>query len=408
MPTKPSSSRVRARAARADRPRWRISGSSICRPIVIIGFSDVIGSWNTIDRREPRRSAISRSGNCSKSRPSKMTEPAGISAGGDSSRRSRASDVMVLPLPLSPTRPRVSPWRRLNETPSTARSAPPGTRKRTCRFSTRSTVAAVFSCICRAIVPALVSVTRHSDFARLPSIYPSRRLSLPLSPSSNPPALLVLESIHERHAERSASWRLGATHERRRPRHRHHRWQRHHVVRTRCRGSGSEPTAGGVAEGSGHKRASTPLAEDRYIVGSRRVDGSNVDVTHGDALADCVAIAAGGHEAHAPIAYPDGLEAGSVGVLGIDLKRHEALGRAAAIAFAERRVPPDEGRFVEGDEAVEAAHTRRIGPGELARPDAETLFEPQGIHDIKADLPQPQIGAGLEKPPIERPLFGGR
>src|SRR3954452_24769870 len=45
--------------------------------------------------------------------------------------------VTLLPEPLSPTSPRISPRRRVNETSSTARTTPPSVRMNVCRPSTR-------------------------------------------------------------------------------------------------------------------------------------------------------------------------------------------------------------------------------------------------------------------------------
>ena len=56
-PAASSSSACRS-AARRPRPRWSRTCSVSCRPIVSIGWSDVIGSWKTIARSRP---AISRS-----------------------------------------------------------------------------------------------------------------------------------------------------------------------------------------------------------------------------------------------------------------------------------------------------------------------------------------------------------
>ncbi len=86
--------------------------------MVMRGFSDAYGSWKMIwtSRRnalsfEPRRLTISR--------PSKKTSPpVGCS------RRMMARPVVDLPQPDSPTSPRVSPFTTLNDTPSTAFTAP--------------------------------------------------------------------------------------------------------------------------------------------------------------------------------------------------------------------------------------------------------------------------------------------
>ena len=98
----------RARAAAADRPRWRISASPIWSPTVKLGLSEVIGSWKIMARRLPRRSCICRSGSAASSRPSKTTEPdTRVPAFGSS--RMMDSAVTLLPQPDSPTMPSVRP-----------------------------------------------------------------------------------------------------------------------------------------------------------------------------------------------------------------------------------------------------------------------------------------------------------
>ena len=54
MPTRPSSSIARLCAAVRSMPRCCSSVSVICRPIVSTGFSEVIGSWNTMPMSPPR------------------------------------------------------------------------------------------------------------------------------------------------------------------------------------------------------------------------------------------------------------------------------------------------------------------------------------------------------------------
>jgi hypothetical protein len=93
--------------------------SAIWSPIVKAGFNEVIGSWKIIAIRSPRRSARSRSVSVSRSRPSKVAEPATIRAGGVGSSPMRASDVTLLPQPDSPTMQRVLPLRTEKLTSST-------------------------------------------------------------------------------------------------------------------------------------------------------------------------------------------------------------------------------------------------------------------------------------------------
>ena len=58
MPTRPSSSIVRVRAARRDRPICRISMSSIWAPTVMTGFSEAIGAASPLRGRAAEREAL--------------------------------------------------------------------------------------------------------------------------------------------------------------------------------------------------------------------------------------------------------------------------------------------------------------------------------------------------------------
>src|SRR5215469_11021517 len=113
-----------------------------------------------------------------------------------------------------------------------------------------------------------------------------------------------------------------------------------------------------------------------------------------------MAIGAGGDETDPAVSLPDGLEARGIRILCGDLQGHE-LPRRRLFALPESRLPADEVRLVEGDEAVEAAHARRIGPGELPRPDAEALLDAQGVEGVVAELRQPMIAARLQQALVE-------
>ena len=143
-PTRSSMSAAwrRASSAVAHRP-WMRSGWATASPIVMAGLRAAWGSWNTgcIRRRRGRRS---RSRRWVMSRPSNSTVPAV-----GSTRRRIARPSVVLPLPLSPTRPSVSPRADVQVTPSTARTTceapriwprnPPRSGKWTSRSATRIT-----------------------------------------------------------------------------------------------------------------------------------------------------------------------------------------------------------------------------------------------------------------------------
>ena len=93
-------------------------------PTRITGFSDVIGSWNTIAICVPQYRRIALPVALPISRPSKVTLPC--------RRAFRGSNPMIerdrtdLPQPDSPTIPIVLPRSRLNDTPSTACTRPRG------------------------------------------------------------------------------------------------------------------------------------------------------------------------------------------------------------------------------------------------------------------------------------------
>ncbi len=109
----------RRASAREETNPWIRSGWPTPCPTVMAGFSDALGSWKTIaiSRRSGRKPF---SGRPTSSWPFQRTEP---NVAGTSPRIVRPSDV--LPEPDSPTRPKISPRRTSNETPSTARTVAP-------------------------------------------------------------------------------------------------------------------------------------------------------------------------------------------------------------------------------------------------------------------------------------------
>src|SRR5258707_12268569 len=135
MRTSDSSSCARVRAARRPRPSCSISGSITCQPIVRIGLSDAMGSWNTIAIPRPRIDCIWRSVRDPRSRSPKRTWPA-VTRALSGSRRIRAIAVTLLPLPDSPTTPRVRPGRTSKLTPLTASKEPRRVSKETVRSLT--------------------------------------------------------------------------------------------------------------------------------------------------------------------------------------------------------------------------------------------------------------------------------
>ena len=124
MPTRPRSSAARWLAALAVMFRWSSSVSVNCLPMVSTGLSDVIGSWNTIPMSLPRTFRICALESCRRSRPSKMTSPATILPGGSGISPMIESALTLLPQPLSPTMPTISPSSTEYEMPSTASTTP--------------------------------------------------------------------------------------------------------------------------------------------------------------------------------------------------------------------------------------------------------------------------------------------
>src|ERR1700730_4306859 len=135
MRTSDNSSCARARAARRPRPSCSISGSITCHPIVRIGLSDAMGSWKTIAMPRPRIDCIWRSVRGPRSRAPKQTWPA-VTRALSGSRRIKAIAVTLLPLPDSPTTPRVRPGRTSKLTPLTASNEPRRVSKATVRSLT--------------------------------------------------------------------------------------------------------------------------------------------------------------------------------------------------------------------------------------------------------------------------------
>src|SRR5260370_37528081 len=87
---------------------------------------------------EPRTSRACASLRPSRSVPSRVMASAVTLPGGSGTSRMMESAVTLLPLPLSPTSPRISPSSRSNETPFTARTVPRSVANRVCRLRTLS------------------------------------------------------------------------------------------------------------------------------------------------------------------------------------------------------------------------------------------------------------------------------
>ena len=81
-----------------------------------------MGFWKTMRIRVPRTRAISASSSASRSLPSNRTSPAVTYPGGDGMRRRTLRQSTDLPLPDSPTMPRVLPFETASETAALAKT----------------------------------------------------------------------------------------------------------------------------------------------------------------------------------------------------------------------------------------------------------------------------------------------
>src|ERR1051325_7670313 len=115
--------------------------SATCAPILNTGLSDVIGSWKTMAMSLPRTLRISFSDSDARSRPLKRISPPVIFPG-CATRRMIDIAVTLLPQPDSPTSATASPRRTLNETLSTASTAPSAVKNVVRRFFTSSSASA--------------------------------------------------------------------------------------------------------------------------------------------------------------------------------------------------------------------------------------------------------------------------
>ena len=117
-----------------------------------------------------------------------------------------------------------------------------------------------------------------------------------------------------------------------------------------------------------------------------------------------MAVAARGDEADLAAVPPDRFVARGVGV-SASISSVTSWWRRRAVALGERRSPADEVALVPGDPAVHAGHARRVGLGELRRPDPEALFEPQREQGVVAVFPDAEVAAGGEQRAPQRPMF---
>ena len=154
MPTRSSRATVRACASSSPRPRWNRIVSAIWGPTFIVGFRDVAGSWKTIPILVLRRCRTSSSESWTIFSPSRRTRPPTTLPRCAGMRPMMDSAVIVLPQPLSPTMPNVSPWFTWKDTPLTGLTTPSREGRCVSRSSTTSTGSA--------------SVTQHPPAGRSP------------------------------------------------------------------------------------------------------------------------------------------------------------------------------------------------------------------------------------------------
>jgi hypothetical protein len=99
---------------------WRRIASAICSPTVMTGLRLVMGSWNTMAILSPRIAWIRASFIPMMSSPWKRMEPLRIRPVLLGRRRRMLRAVVVLPAPVSPTRPMVLPLPMRRSMPFTA------------------------------------------------------------------------------------------------------------------------------------------------------------------------------------------------------------------------------------------------------------------------------------------------
>src|SRR5271155_3947673 len=113
-------------------------GSATRAPTLWSGLSAVIVSWKIMAMRSPRNFRIASSERPTSSRSSKRIEPETRAPSGV--RAIRASAVIVLPEPDSPTTPRLSPSASENDVRSTTRCEPRGVGRSTASSATSRSI----------------------------------------------------------------------------------------------------------------------------------------------------------------------------------------------------------------------------------------------------------------------------
>jgi hypothetical protein len=136
-PTASSRESTRACRSAAGTP-WASITSSICRPMVMTGLREVMGSWKIIAIRAPRSLRSAGSGSVSRSCPSKRMRPDRTFRLSGGKRPMIVLAVTDLPDPDSPTMHRISPRCSRSETSRTAWARSPASGRSTVRPSISS------------------------------------------------------------------------------------------------------------------------------------------------------------------------------------------------------------------------------------------------------------------------------
>src|SRR5205809_6705088 len=176
--------------------------------MVNTGFSEVIGSWKIIEILLPRKS-VSSSWFISRIFSSlKLISPPTILPGGFATNRITESAVTLLPQPLSPTTPRVSPGMIVKETSSTAFTTPARVKKYVLRLFTSSRCSAMF-------IPPLTSLLilgqRHRASHRPGTRRPAQKWSVRRWAPEFPRDENQREVVHPKSSGRY--WSLGVVHQ---------------------------------------------------------------------------------------------------------------------------------------------------------------------------------------------------
>ena len=124
---------------------WMLILSAIWSPTVNTGFRAVMGSWKIMDTSLPRTFSSSLALMLRISWPLTSSLSQSTTPGGSGTSRRMDRAVVVLPAPVSPTRPMALPFSMRRSRPLTALTTPSSVANRTDRFSMSSTRSFLFS-----------------------------------------------------------------------------------------------------------------------------------------------------------------------------------------------------------------------------------------------------------------------